>query len=92
MKNYDSWLEGPYQRAYGREAPPEVEKLLDAKFYVEEEDAVGEVVEWQAWDDADEDGPYGGYDFIVQFPGGRAIVMSPTQVEEAIERSTQSLK
>lgn len=93
MSGHDAWLEQPYQR-YEREPPPDTEDYLGRKVYVEEEDAVGVVTSWEEWEDADEDGRYGGVDLIVEFPATEyrksytmnmtpeAVAASPTERPE----------
>jgi hypothetical protein len=66
--SYDSWLEAPFQRRYaGRETPDEVAELIDAKVWSPTEGEVGVITEYEAWEDADEDGRYGGYTVSIRF-------------------------
>ncbi len=86
MKGYDAWLEAPYQRRYAQDPPAEWENRVDRKVYVEEEDAVGTVTSYEEWEDADEDGKYGGVDLIVEFPATEnrksyTITMTPEEVD-----------
>ena len=69
LPNYDAWLERPYQRRQAQEPPAEVEDLLGTEFWYEGERAV--VDSWEAWEDADEDGRYGGIDLVIRIGGYR---------------------
>jgi hypothetical protein len=83
LPGYDAWLERPYQQRYAQEPPDAIQELLGQKIWLEEEDAWGEVVEYEEWEDADEDGRYGGYDMVIQV-GKRTINMRPDEVEERL--------
>ena len=82
MAGHDAWLEAPYQR--GQEVPSEVEDYLGVEIYVEEEAAVGTVDDYETWQDADEDGRYGGVDLIVRFPDGTTRNMRPDEVNDLL--------
>jgi hypothetical protein len=69
MRNYDAWLEAPYQRRYAQEPPPEVEDLMGVELEWDGRPAV--VDSWETWSDADEDGAYGGVDLVLRFTDER---------------------
>jgi hypothetical protein len=90
---YDAWLEKPYQDSQRNADPPrEAEEWLDHEFFYQGERAV--VESWETWEDADEDGRYGGFDFVIRiggekgefnlWSGGRTENLSPNQLEEAL--------
>jgi hypothetical protein len=81
LPNYDAWLEAPYQRRAAQEPPDEIQELLGVRIWLEEEDAWGTVGSYEVWEDADEDGRYGGVDLVVRV-GSRSLVMSPAEVTE----------
>jgi hypothetical protein len=95
MSGYDSWLERPYQQMYAREIPTEAEDFEGVEFWLDGERAV--VDGFEEWEDADEDGRYGGVDLVVRtggtrrpgplgdhWVGGRTQNMTPTQVQEIL--------
>lgn len=93
LPGYDAWLERPYQERYAHEPPPEVEDMLDTEFDLDGEHAV--VEGYEEWQDADEDGAYGGIDYVIRigghrdlrynyWTGGRTQNMSETELEEAL--------
>jgi hypothetical protein len=87
LPGYDSWLEAPYQRLYAGDVPREAEDLMDVRIWLEEDDCYGVVEGFETWEDADEDGRYGGVDLVVRLESGRAPRtrnMSPTEVEERL--------
>src|SRR5258706_118037 len=69
MSSYDHWLEAPYQRMYATQPPPEIEELLGAR--VVRDGEPGTIESYEAWEDADEDGKYGGYDLVVRWLNSR---------------------
>lgn len=83
MTNYDAWLEAPYQRRYAEgDMPREAEDWMGATIWIEEDDAEGTVESYEAWEDEDEDGRYGGVDLVVNV-AGRERNMRPEEVEAA---------
>jgi hypothetical protein len=54
---------------YASEPPSEVEDLLGVELEWDERPAV--VESWECWEDADEDGRYGGVDLILRFTDER---------------------
>lgn len=81
MPNYDAWLERPYQRNQ-TDPPREWEEWADVRIFDPEEDEHGTVIGFETWEDADEDGKYGGVDLIVRFDNGREVNMPADRVQE----------
>lgn len=95
---YDAWLERPYQQAQAQEPPDSITERLDYEFWLDGEHAV--VESYEEWTDADEDGRYGGIDFVIliggakherygYWTGGRQRNMSPAQLEEVLAKQDE---
>ena len=85
---YDDWLEAPYQRNQG-DPPPVFENYADCRVWIEEEDEFAVVTSYECWEDADEDGRYGGTDLILTLPNGRTLTLSESELEEVWPVSEQ---
>lgn len=88
LRGYDAWLEAPYQRQQ-RDAPTDIEDMLGLEVWIEEDDAWCEVIGFEEWEDADEDGRYGGVDLIVKPPNGREYNVRPDAIEGLPTRTKQ---
>lgn len=63
--NYDAWLERPYQSRERRsDALEDYYELVGER--VRTPEGVGVVTDVESWEDADEDGRYGGVDVMVR--------------------------
>jgi hypothetical protein len=81
MSRYDNWLQGRYYSQ--RDMPGWVEDALGTRVWIEEEDAHGIVDSYEEWEDADEDGRYGGVDLVLRFPNGRTQMLTQAEYEDA---------
>jgi hypothetical protein len=78
--SYDGWLEGRYCAAG---MTGWVEDALGTRVWIEEEDDYGTVVSYETWEDADEDGRYGGVDLELRFARGWTRMLTEAEYEEA---------
>jgi hypothetical protein len=100
LPGYDAWLERPYQRQQAQEPPGDVQDMLGIEFWLDGEHAV--VDSYEEWEDADEDGRYGGIDFVIRtggirrdgplgpsWTGGRTRNMSPTDLQDVLSKQDE---
>jgi hypothetical protein len=84
---YDDWLEKPYRDRDPQPWEEAANELMDEKVLVD--GRLATVISWEAWEDADEDGKYGGIEYTVRFDDdGDTQLMASWEVKDALTTTT----